>query len=77
LLQVQYDKGATLLSHRPISSADEQAWETRTRDVLIRAFGSESPNVEAVMGVGKFAFAFGGGDEREWENPPQDHGRTD
>jgi hypothetical protein len=51
---------------RPISSADEQAWETVTREVLIRAFGSESPNVGAVMDVGRFAFAMGGG-EQQWE----------
>src|SRR4051812_37489591 len=67
LLKTQCEKGAALLSQRPISSADEQAWEAVTHDVLIRAFGSESPNVASVMDVGKYAFAFGGGDEQEWE----------
>jgi predicted nucleotide-binding protein len=45
----------------------DQAWETVTRDVLIRAFGPASPNVNSVMDVGKYAFAFGGGNEQEWE----------
>lgn len=67
LLRTQCDKGRSLLSGKPITSASEQAWETVTRDILIRAFGSESPNVGAVMDVGRYAFAFGGGSEQEWE----------
>jgi hypothetical protein len=66
-LNKQCEKGAALLSHRPITSADKQAWETVTRDVLIRAFGSESPNVGAVMDVGKYGFVLGGGNEQKWE----------
>ncbi len=67
LLRGQRDKGKQILNNRPITSAVEQSWETVTRDVLSRAFGADSPNVSSVMDVGKFAFAFGGGDERQWE----------
>ena len=67
LLEKQCKKGATLLEQRPITSASDQAWETATRDVLIRAFGSDSPNVGAVMDVGKYAFAFGGESDQEYE----------
>ncbi len=67
LLKVQREKGRDLVSHRPITSDDEQAWEAFTREVLIRTFGSESPNIGAVMDVGKYAFAFGDGGEREYE----------
>lgn len=67
LLKTQCEKGRSLLSSRPITSASKQAWETVTRDILIRAFGSESPNVGAVMDVGIYAFAFGDGSEQEWE----------
>lgn len=34
-------------------------------DVLIRAFGSDSPNVGAVINVGKYGF-MGGGNEQDW-----------
>lgn len=34
---------------------------------IIRTFGSVSPNISSVMDVGRYAFAFGGGDEQEWE----------
>jgi predicted nucleotide-binding protein len=57
LLKGQRDKGAALLSQRPIKSDDDQAWQTVTRDILTRAFGSESPNVSAVMDVGAYSFA--------------------
>jgi hypothetical protein len=67
LLRRQVEKGKQLLANRPISSAAAQAWETTTRDVLIRTYGSGSGNVESVMGVGQFRYAFGGGNEQEWE----------
>src|SRR5262249_13704205 len=35
-------------------------------DALVKAFGSSSPNVEAVMEVGRYRGAFGGGNEQEW-----------
>ena len=66
LLKAHLEKGKTLLSNRPISSACAQAWETVTHDLLIRAFGSESPNVASVRDIGIFSM-LGGGDEREWE----------
>ena len=65
LLRIQRNKGQQLLNERPITSAAEQAWETVTRDVLIQAFGAASPNVNSVMDVGEYAFAFGGGNETE------------
>lgn len=67
LLRVQVEKGKQLLTNRPLTSAAEQTWETVTRDVLSRAFGPDSPNVSSVMDVGKFRWAFGGGNEHEWE----------
>jgi predicted nucleotide-binding protein len=67
LLRGQREKGKKLLANRPITSAADQAWETVTRDVLMRAFGAGSPNVSSVMDVGKYRFAFGGGNEQQWE----------
>lgn len=67
LLRRQVEKGQQLLANRPISSANDEAWETITRDVLNRAYGSQSPNVESVMGVGRYRNMFGGGNEVEWE----------
>lgn len=67
LLRAQCEKGRHLMNSRPIFSSSEQAWETVTHDLLIRAFGSASPNIERVMGVGRYNFAFGGGNETAWE----------
>ena len=76
LLRMQRDKGKQLLHNRPITSASEQAWKTVTRDVLIRAFGVSSPNVSSVMDVGQWAFAFGDGDEQQWERGRAEHMET-
>ena len=63
MLRSHVAKGQDLLESRPITSANEQAWETVCHDLLIRAFGSASPNIERVMGVGRYDFTFGGGNE--------------
>src|SRR2546426_382371 len=49
LLQRQIEKGKELLSKRPLQSSDHTAWDNTTRDFLVRAFGSASPNVNAVL----------------------------
>lgn len=67
LLRRQVEQGQQLLAKRPITSAADQAWETATRDVLTRAYGSMSPNVESVMDVGRYRNPFGDGSEKEWE----------
>jgi predicted nucleotide-binding protein len=67
LLRSHCAKGKRLVENRPITSAAEEAWETVVHDLLIRAFGSASPNVDRVMRVGRFDFAFGGGSETAWE----------
>jgi predicted nucleotide-binding protein len=67
LLKSQRDKGQSLLDHRPITSNDEAAWETVIRDVLTKAFGEGSPNINCVMDTGNYAYAFGGGNESAWE----------
>jgi predicted nucleotide-binding protein len=66
LLQKQIQKAEGLLANRPISSSDHTAWENVTRDYLVKAFGSKSPNVNTVlhassdhslsMGMGDVAF---------------------
>lgn len=67
LLQQQVAKGEALLASRPITSAIETGWETVTKDVLLRAFGSTSPHIDAVMSIRRYSFFFGGGSEPEWE----------
>lgn len=68
LLIKQRDKGKHLLENRPITSATDQTWEIVTRDVLTKAFGSDSPNVVSVMDVGKYAYMFDDGvSEAQWE----------
>ncbi len=76
LLRAHCEKGRQLLNSRPISSSSEQAWEAVGHDLLSRAFGSASPNVERVMGVGRYDFAFGGGNETKWENARAENMKT-
>lgn len=67
LLRSHCEKGRQLLKSRPITSSNEQAWEAVVQDLLVQAFGSLSPNVERILAVGRLNFAFGGGNETEWE----------
>jgi predicted nucleotide-binding protein len=68
LLSRQRQKGALLLEKRPLTKADYQAWETVTRNFLVKAFGSTSSNVSSVMHVGKYgSFPMNEG-ESYWEN---------
>lgn len=49
LIQRQIDKGKELLANRPLLKAKYSAWENTTREILIKAFGSDSENVDSVM----------------------------
>src|ERR1044071_1255947 len=53
LLTRQSEAARELLARRSLTSDDYDAWETLTSNFLIRAFGSDSPNVSRVMEVGK------------------------
>lgn len=64
LLRRQLQKGDTFLRTRPLNPADHATWKSLTRDLLTRAFGSGSPNVDSVMAVGKY--------EVYPPNPPED-----
>lgn len=65
LLQQQVERGKELLANRPITSAAEAGWETVAQDILTRAFGSDSPHIEAVMSIGRYSFYGGSGSELE------------
>ena len=68
LIQTQIDKGKAFLTGRSLGSATYQAWETVTKDYLTKIFGSLSPNVSAVMDVGKYgSFPMNAGEDY-WEN---------
>ena len=68
LISQQIEKGKSLLGERPINSDRYTAWETVTRDFLTKVFGSLSPNVSSVTGVGKTgSFPMNAGPDW-WEN---------
>jgi predicted nucleotide-binding protein len=65
LLSQQIDKGKQLLKDGYVDSDRYSAWVTVTRDFLIKVFGSLSPNVSSVTGVGiNGSFPINAG--REW-----------
>lgn len=67
LLSQQITKAKSLLANRPLNSAAYSAWETVSRDFLSKVFGSLSPNVSSVTGVGKTgSFPMNAGDDW-WE----------
>lgn len=47
-------KGQGLLGSAPVKADDYQAWCTVARDYLTKTFGSLSPNVSAVMDIGRY-----------------------
>jgi predicted nucleotide-binding protein len=49
LLRRQVEKGRELLDHTPLVTATHTAWQNTTRDFLVKAFGSDSPNINAVL----------------------------
>ncbi len=76
LLRTQVEKGKQLLANRPITSSGNETWETVTHDVLIRVFGSTSPNVSRIMDVGRYEFAFGGGTDEDYERSRAENLKT-
>jgi predicted nucleotide-binding protein len=76
MLRSLVEKGRTLLGSRPITSANQQAWETICHELLIRAFGSTSPNIERVMSVGRFDFFTGNDSEIVWEQKRAENMQT-
>lgn len=56
-----------MLQKRPINKNDYGAWEVLTRDYLVKSFGSESPNVDSVMDVGKYGSFPMNASEGWWE----------
>lgn len=68
LLRRQQERAEELLENRPLPEDEHRAWKMTTRDFLVKAFGSESPNVSSVMDIGKYgAFPMNASDEW-WEN---------
>ncbi|MCB9887056.1 MAG: nucleotide-binding protein [Planctomycetes bacterium] len=54
LLNEQIAKAGDLLGRSPLPKDDYAAWETLTQNILVKAFGSASPNVKRVMDIGKY-----------------------
>lgn len=66
LLQRQIEKGQDLLSRRPIPEDALSSWELVTRNVLEKAFGTNSPNVSSIEDIGRL-FIFPDWNDAQWE----------
>jgi predicted nucleotide-binding protein len=68
LLRRQREKAEKLLSSRPLKPEDYDAWENMTREFLVKAFGSDSANIESLLDIGKYgSFPMNAGSEW-WAN---------
>lgn len=68
LLNQQIQRAEELLSNRPIKSDALNGWELLTKNFLTKAFGNFSPNVSAVVDIGKYgSFPMNAGPDW-WEN---------
>lgn len=68
LLNQQIQRAEELLSNRPIKSDALSGWELLTKNFLTKAFGNFSPNVSAVVDIGKYgSFPMNAGPDW-WEN---------
>jgi predicted nucleotide-binding protein len=68
LLRRQREKAESLLTNRPLSKDSHDAWDAVTRDYLVRAFGSGSPNVDSVLDIGRYGSFPMNASEQWWEN---------
>lgn len=67
LLKQQIQRGEQLLAQRPIAEDAASSWELLTKNFLTKAFGNNSPNVSAVVDIGRYgAFPMEAGDSW-WE----------
>lgn len=68
LLNQQIQRAEELLSNRPVKSDALSGWELLTKNFLTKAFGNFSPNVSAVVDIGKYgSFPMNAGPDW-WEN---------
>ncbi|MFO6419511.1 TIR domain-containing protein [Hylemonella sp. W303a] len=68
LLNQQIQRAEELLSNRPVKSDALSGWELLTKNFLTKAFGNFSPNVSAVIDIGKYgSFPMNAGPDW-WEN---------
>lgn len=68
LLSQQIQRAEQLLVARPIVQNELSSWDLLTKNFLTKAFGNFSPNVRAVVDIGKFgSFPMDAGPEW-WEN---------
>ena len=68
LLNQQILRAEEILASRPIKSDALSAWELLTKNFLSKAFGNFSPNVSAVVDIGKYgSFPMNAGPDW-WEN---------
>jgi predicted nucleotide-binding protein len=66
LLKKLIDKASELQSRPNLQSSDVDAWRATARDYLVRAFGSESPNVNSVLHASGDGSLFGGMSDEEF-----------
>jgi predicted nucleotide-binding protein len=68
LLKRQITKAEELLQRGHIQWSDQSPWNNTTRDYLIKAFGSASPNVNAVLNASSSVSPIMGMSEAEWDH---------
>lgn len=49
LINRQMNKGLDLHRNRPVTNTDHRSWESTTRDILTKSFGSNSKNITDVL----------------------------
>lgn len=68
LLNQQIQRAEELLASRPIASDAVSSWDLLTKNFLSKAFGNFSPNVSAVVDIGRYSsFPMNAGPDW-WEN---------
>lgn len=67
-LNKQIQRARELLESRPIRADKYAAWELVTKNFLGQAFGTLSPNVNAIIDIGKYGSFPTGANDEWWEN---------
>ncbi len=68
LIKRQHEKGAQLLSNRPLDKNSHDAWTNTTHEILVKCFGSESETLNSFLNARHHSATLIGASDAWYEN---------
>lgn len=73
LLKRQIDEGKKLLSRDFLAEIEFDVWESKTKDFLIKSYGTQSHHIDDVIDIGKYGVVLMGEGEQYGEKRRREH----